>query len=167
VHPRSEHAKCTSCHEPHEGAPRSQDETCKSCHATEHASALKVTAHAQCASCHTPHEGGTRAGAACASCHAPKASQNHGSLTRGCTSCHGIHAEQGVLATPSCTTCHAAQTLPSLHQLAGHAQCASCHAGAHSTAPPATRAACTACHADQKEHAAEAQLCNGCHVFTR
>ncbi len=165
VHPRPEHAQCTRCHEPHSGAPLPLAQSCGSCHQRqEHAS---VAPHRACLTCHTPHEGGKLPAASCTGCHAVKAKQNHGALAGGCTQCHGIHSDKGVLATPACTSCHQVGKLPGLHSVQAHQQCVKCHGGAHNQGPWSARATCLACHQKKKDHAPNAQLCQGCHVFRK
>lgn len=165
VHPRQEHLECTRCHEPHSGTPRATSESCGSCHARQQH--VAVVAHQACLTCHSPHAGGKKPPAECKTCHAPKAAQNHGALPGGCTQCHGIHAEQGVRATPACTSCHDPKQLPGLHSAKDHQTCLTCHKGAHNLGPFSERATCTACHKDKQNHVPEAQLCQGCHVFRK
>lgn len=165
IHPRQGHTDCTDCHEPHSGAPRTQAQTCARCHAAEQRSVAKV--HGDCLSCHEPHQGTQRPAAQCATCHAEQMAQNHGRLAEGCLACHGIHADKGVRAAPQCTSCHAPAKLAGLHTQPAHQQCNKCHAGAHDSGPWSERETCLACHERQRDHVPEAQLCQGCHVFSQ
>ena len=163
VHTRVEHAECTSCHEPHSGAPSSVDVSCKKCHdAAQHALA---PAHSACLTCHTPHAGTRPAEQQCTHCHSVKAQQNHAQLKGGCISCHTLHTPNSALSTPACTSCHEPSRLPGLHRTAAHAECNKCHSGAHAQGPFSARATCVSCHAAQQNHVPEARLCQGCHVF--
>jgi hypothetical protein len=163
VHPRKEHLECVQCHEPHSGAPRALGQSCAQCHLKEQKSVAHE--HADCLGCHTPHEGGKLPAAQCVSCHDKQASQNHGALAAGCTACHGIHAEQGPRATRQCTSCHEISKLPGMHTQPAHQDCKTCHEGAHDSGPFSDRKTCLTCHTKQQNHAPDAQLCQGCHVF--
>lgn len=176
VHPRQEHAQCSACHEPHSGAPLSQAASCQTCHAEEHAAA--IPAHRECARCHEPHQGKTRAPASCRSCHAQQAKLGHGKLEAGCAQCHGVHAGSaggshattppltvGAGKMKTCTQCHAVAKLGGMHQVKQHQTCDTCHEGAHDPGPWSERETCIGCHRDREQHAPQAALCQGCHVF--
>jgi hypothetical protein len=157
------HAQCTGCHEPHGGQPLALAQSCAHCHAQQH---KRVDpGHAQCTACHAPHDATQAAFASCAQCHAQKRAAPHGQLAAGCEACHGVHAAGGARKAPACQSCHKRPTLPGLHAVAEHGECARCHPGAHVAPPWAARATCIGCHAAQKDHQPEAQQCQGCHVF--
>jgi hypothetical protein len=145
--------------------PQPQAQSCRRCHAAEHRSTLQV--HRDCNTCHTPHGGGQRPEARCEHCHQQKAGEAHGAIARGCGGCHGVHATAGVLETPTCTNCHQPASLPGLHAEPGHRECTKCHDGAHDQGPFSARATCVSCHQKQRDHVPQAQLCQGCHVFSR
>ena len=161
------HRDCTGCHAPHTAHQTPSSAVCARCHASEHATASRARGHRNCLTCHAPHDGGKRPVTRCTGCHARQARAPHGDLEQGCTACHSIHNPAGLQATPRCTTCHRASSLPGLHKEKGHSDCLTCHQGAHKAGPWSARKTCIACHAGQRNHEPEAKLCQGCHVFTQ
>jgi hypothetical protein len=151
------HAKCTGCHEPHDG---SQATPCRTCHQQEHASA--PAGHQTCTNCHQGHSGSQKA--PCQSCHQPQAATPHGQISGGCQNCHRPHGPNGVASAPACTTCHVPAQLPGLHQRGKHADCARCHGG-HGQPEGAHKAVCLTCHQDRKQHFPDTQSCSSCHLF--
>jgi hypothetical protein len=138
--------------------------SCANCHTKEQASAPK--GHQACLGCHEPHSGSHLPKATCASCHADKTGGPHDALKNGCATCHRAHGPAGIPAPPACTTCHTDKPLPALHTVTAHKDCATCHSPHKSKVPD--RATCTGtCHADRKGHQPQAQVCTGCHAFTK
>jgi hypothetical protein len=158
------HADCASCHGASAHTPKTAL-TCGSCHAKEAASA--PAGHQACAGCHEPHSGERSPKATCASCHADKVGGPHDALKNGCDTCHRAHGPGGIPKPPACTNCHGGGApLPALHTVAAHNDCASCHSPHRPT--PNDRATCTgSCHADRRTHQPQAQVCTGCHAFTK
>lgn len=171
-----EHAKCTSCHQPHQA--RAAPKPCESCHqkiasglehpATKEPSDGGSGATQTCTGCHPPHgppEQLETSAIACVSCHreAKFTSDIVHALTTRCDACHVKHAGKPK-REPLCASCHADQiALVKLNK--GHAKCDDCHAGLPHGEPPEPKA-CLTCHEkkqpSQPAHATKLS-CASCH----
>ncbi|MGD0680392.1 MAG: hypothetical protein ABSC94_33895 [Polyangiaceae bacterium] len=157
------HQNCTSCHGSALAHAPAKAPSCGTCHAAEQASA--PSGHQKCEGCHDPHA--SQPTPVCATCHKSEATGPHQSVQGGCATCHRPHGPGGVASPPSCTTCHARSSLPALHAVPGHVDCANCHVAPHEP-PRADRVTCTSsCHSDKRNHQPLATACDGCHVFRR
>ena len=158
-------AQCLACHQPHhvQTSPLGTCQSCHEAHGDKHdPHALEVA----CVKCHTPHRVTieVRSNAFCVGCHEAKVDPElvHGGHEQ-CTTCHGasLHAQT---QPPTCQTCHSTATLPGLHQIPKHQQCALCHT-AHEKRPQAFRQTCVGCHTKMTHHEPNATRCEGCHTF--
>lgn len=155
------HSKCAECHrDVHRAA--AAPAACSTCHPRQHATA--PAGHRECARCHQPHSAARKRGTDCESCHAPIARGLHGRIPGGCTQCHRAHGPGGRARPPTCTTCHARNKLPGLHEVAEHDRCATCH-DTHTKKVLDRQTCLSSCHLDRVDHEKVAKTCVGCHPF--
>lgn len=161
-------AECTDCHKPHDGKPK-LELLCPDCHKQwKQAASNKNKAHVKCESCHKglPHKEMPEP-PECVSCHKAKVPTFAGHRTKdvGCLTCHTLHDAQTV---KTCKDCHDAAKLPTLHQVAKHQDCRTCHAP-HEPQPGFGPATCAkgGCHEklSVKDHPPKPTQCVGCHLF--
>ncbi len=154
------HAACDQCHEPHSG---SQKTACQSCHREQQQTA--PPGHQDCARCHDGHSGARLPSAECESCHQSQARSLHHDIAGGCANCHRAHGPSGPATPPACTSCHQRSSLPALHAVPEHGDCARCHSG-HQKHVGFERENCLSCHEPQRQtHFPESPRCSSCHLF--
>ena len=159
-----EHARCTSCHQPHENHARPKP--CESCHAR----VAKTNTHPKteggvsCTGCHPVHPTAPDAPTtlACVSCHDKPtftADVVHAPTTT-CEACHAPHTGKPP-REPLCKSCHEHQ-VNLVKRNTGHAKCDDCHAGL----PHAERSEpkpCLTCHEKMKPPQQGHGECASCH----
>ncbi len=145
---------CQTCHEEKQKTVGMASIDCKGCHTyTAEGKSSLIPSRIECLSCHSQRD---RVMAIPAAAHQDSA----------CSTCHQLHN----YSTPvECTSCHAREQLPGLHQITSHNlennqnDCQRCHQPHQKND---ARTTCTSCHYNRIKHNERIE-CNLCHQFNK